>query len=130
MFMRVASFFIGLLVVALTGVSSYAQSSEEKDATVAESAFKQPPTIEVKNQIDIYPNPAVEFLMVEIRDSNLRNVEFEMHSIIGNTIKIEAEEVAKDTYKIPVKTFNSGYYFLIIKDEYTRYKKAIKFLKN
>ncbi|MEQ8813036.1 MAG: T9SS type A sorting domain-containing protein [Imperialibacter sp.] len=128
--MRFNKFVIGLLLVALVGVNGYAQSTEDKEQVTAESAFRQTPTLELKNQIEVYPNPAVEFIMVEIKDSNLKKVEFEMHSIIGNTIRIEPEEVAKDTYKIPVKTFNSGYYFLIIKDDYTRYKKAIKFLKN
>ncbi|CAD5291016.1 MULTISPECIES: T9SS type A sorting domain-containing protein [unclassified Imperialibacter] len=128
--MRFIKFVIGLLLVALLGVNGYAQSTEDKEQVTTESAFRQTPTLELKNQIEVYPNPAVEFIVVEIKDSNLKKVEFEMHSIIGNTIRIEPEEVAKDTYKIPVKTFNSGYYFLIIKDDYTRYKKAIKFLKN
>lgn len=126
--MRVSKFVIGLLLFALFGVNGYAQSVDDRGTT--EGAFSETVLVELKNQIDVYPNPAVEFLMVEIKDSNLSNVEFEMHSIIGNTIRIEPEEVAKDTYKISVKNFNTGYYFLIVKDEYTRYKKAIKFLKN
>jgi hypothetical protein len=128
--MRLRKFAIGFMLATLFGVSAHAQTTEDKEQAATESAFKQNSSLEVKNQVEIYPNPAVEFLMVEIKDSNLSKVEFEMHSIIGNTIRIEPEEVAKDTYKISVKSFNSGYYFLIIKDEYTRYKKAIKFLKN
>ncbi len=123
-------FVIGLLFFTLFGVAAYAQSTEDKDQATTESVFTETPSLELRNQIEVYPNPAVEFLIIEIKDSDLSKVEFEMHSIIGNTIKIEPEEVAKDTYKISVKSFNSGYYFLIVKDEYTRFKKAIKFLKN
>lgn len=129
-FMRVFKAVIGCLFFALLGVNAHAQSADSGEDVLTENSFRQPSGFDLKNQIEIYPNPAVEFLMIEIKDSDLANVEFEMHSIIGNTIKIEPEEVAKDTYKISVKNFNSGYYFLIVKDEYTRYKKAIKFLKN
>jgi len=128
--MQVLKVVIGCLFFALMGVSAYAQSVDNGEDALTESPFRHTAGIDMKNQIEIYPNPAVDFLMIEIKDSDLANVEFEMHSIIGNTIKIEPEEVAKDTYKISVKNFNSGYYFLIVKDEYTRYKKAIKFLKN
>lgn len=117
------------MLLSLCGVAAFAQAADDKSIS-AESTFKQNPSLELKNQVEIYPNPASEFLIVQIKDSDLSDVEFEMHSIIGNTIKIEPEEIAKDTYKISVKNFNTGYYFLIVKDDYTRYKKAIKFLKN
>ena len=126
--MRTIQFVIGFSLLILGGGVVLAQTADDK--SVAESAFKQTPSLELKNQVEIYPNPAAEFLIVEIKDSDLANVEFEMHSIIGNTIKIEPEEIARDTYKISVKSFNTGYYFLIVKDDYTRFKKAIKFLKN
>lgn len=126
--MRTIQFVIGFSLLILGGGVVFAQTADDK--SVAESAFKQTPSLELKNQVEIYPNPAAEFLIVEIKDSDLANVEFEMHSIIGNIIKIEPEEIARDTYKISVKSFNTGYYFLIVKDDYTRFKKAIKFLKN
>lgn len=126
--MRTTGFVIGLALL-LMGSTAVAQTADDK-SIAAESSFKQAPSLDLKNQVEIYPNPAVEFLIVEIKDSELSNVEFEMHSIIGNTIKIEPEEIARDTYKISVKNFNNGYYFLIVKDDYTRFKKAIKFLKN
>ena len=126
--MRTIQFVIGFSLLVLGGGVVFAQTADDK--SVAESAFKQNPSLELKNQVEIYPNPAAEFLIVEIKDSDLANVEFEMHSIIGNTIKIEPEEIARNTYKISVKSFNTGYYFLIVKDDYTRFKKAIKFLKN
>lgn len=126
--MRTILFVIGFSLLFVGGGAVFAQTADDK--SVAESAFKQTPSLELKNQVEIYPNPAAEFLIVEIKDSDLANVEFEMHSIIGNTIKIEPEEIARDTYKISVKSFNTGYYFLIVKDDYTRFKKAIKFLKN
>ncbi|MGB3466352.1 MAG: T9SS type A sorting domain-containing protein [Cyclobacteriaceae bacterium] len=88
------------------------------------------PTLTVKTNVEVYPNPAVEFLIVQISDSSLENVEFEMYSLIGNKVKIQPEQIGNDKYKISVKDFSSGYYFLRITDEKTRFEKAKKFLKN
>lgn len=83
-----------------------------------------------ENQIELYPNPAVDYLIVEISNSSINNVEFELHSMIGNKIRIEPENIGDHRYRIPLKDFSSGYYFLIVKDEFSRFKKAYKFLKN
>ncbi|MEP0984459.1 T9SS type A sorting domain-containing protein [Ekhidna sp.] len=79
-------------------------------------------------QISIYPNPAVEFIMVQF-DEEFSNAEFELNSMIGNKLQIKPEEMGRGKYKIPVKDLATGYYFLIVKDEGKRFKKAYKFLK-
>ncbi|MEQ8905757.1 T9SS type A sorting domain-containing protein [Ekhidna sp.] len=80
-------------------------------------------------QISIYPNPAVESIIVQI-DGDFNNAEFELNSMIGNKVQIKPEEVGIGKYKINVKDLATGYYFLIIKDEEKRFKKAYKFLKH
>lgn len=82
------------------------------------------------NKIELYPNPAVEYVVVNIQQSTLKNTEFELHSIIGNEIQIFPEELGSGKFKIPLKDFASGYYFLVVKDEVSRFKQAYKFLKN
>lgn len=84
----------------------------------------------VTNKIEIYPNPAVEYLVIQIQNSTLNNVQFELHSIIGNEISISPEDLGDGRFRIPVKDHASGYYFLVIKDEFARFKQAYKFLKN
>jgi hypothetical protein len=96
---------------------------------LVENVIVQQSSLNPANKIEIYPNPAVDFLIIHIQKSELIDAEFEMHSLIGNSIKIEPEEIGLDTYRINVKEFSTGYYFLVVKDEVTRYKKAFKFLK-
>ena len=79
--------------------------------------------------ISVYPNPAVEYLMVQV-DSDLKNAKFELNSMIGNKLVIQPEEMGNGKYRIPVKQLATGYYFLIVKNEDKRFKKAFKFLKN
>ena len=83
-----------------------------------------------ENVIDIYPNPAVRFLIVNIENSTMESTKFELHSIIGNQMTIKIQDLGQDRYRIPVEHFATGYYFLVVKDEETRFKRAYKFLKD
>jgi len=85
--------------------------------------------IEQRNSIELYPNPAVDFVFVNVHDNNLKEVTFELHSLIGNKVVIQPEELSTGKYRIPVKNLSNGYYFLVIKDDDVSYKQAYKFLK-
>lgn len=78
-------------------------------------------------KISIYPNPAVEYIYIELDDS-FKNAKFELNSMLGNKIVIEPEELGYSKFRISLKDFSTGYYFLIVKDEEARFKKAYKFL--
>ncbi len=122
------SYILCFFALCLTSGTLLAQQGESKRIQ-AENPIVQQSSINISNKIEVYPNPAVEYLVIEIQNSELVDTEFEMHSIIGNEIKIEPEEIGQDVFRIPVKNFSTGYYFLVVKDEITRYKKAFKFLK-
>ncbi|MEM8895629.1 MAG: T9SS type A sorting domain-containing protein [Bacteroidota bacterium] len=112
------------------GVCSGAMGQSQTNNTIqAENPIIQQASIDIRNQIEVYPNPAVEFVIIEIQNSDLVDTQFEMHSLIGNEVTIEPEEIGYNLYRIPVKHFSTGYYFLVVKDEISRYKKAFKFLK-
>ncbi|WP_258103929.1 T9SS type A sorting domain-containing protein [Marinoscillum sp. MHG1-6] len=86
-------------------------------------------SLDATNKIELYPNPAVDYLIVSIKNSTLQNTEFELHSIIGNEIKVKPEEIGAGKYRISIKDYATGYYFLVVKDEFLRFKQAYKFLK-
>lgn len=79
--------------------------------------------------IEIFPNPASEYININLSDTKLHNVSFELFDIIGNKINVEAQEMKSDVYRIPVEKLHMGYYVLIVSDSYGRYKKAFKFSK-
>lgn len=112
------------LTLTLTGAVC-AQSMEvaSEDPPFSEEGFQ-------RNIIDIYPNPAVHFLIVNVKNSTLENTELEIHSIIGNQMPINVLDLGKGKYLISVENFATGYYFLVVKDEKTRFKQAYKFLKD
>ena len=118
-----------ILFVALAFGLVVARAQDSSSSTSVESPEFSNSVIEIKNQIEIYPNPSVNFLVIEIKNSELERVEFEMRSIIGNKVYIIPEEIGRKKYRINVKDFSTGYYFLVVKDEFTRFKEAHKFLK-
>ncbi len=95
----------------------------------AETPFVNEPKLQAVNTIELFPNPVEDYLQIKILNSSLERVKFEMHSIIGNVVQIETEYLEMDSYRIPVESFASGYYFLVVKDDETRFSKAFKFLK-
>jgi len=86
-------------------------------------------SLKIETEVELYPNPAIEYLNVSLKNSQLKEVQFEMYNIIGNKINLEIDMVSSDNYKINVKEFHSGYYLLIVRDPITRFNKAFKFRK-
>lgn len=112
---------------------AFIQISVAQDSQIQNNSSELPQikkeSLQVSMDVDLYPNPAVEFLNITLKNSNLKNVQFEMYNVIGNKIDYDIESVNSESYKIDVKEFNPGYYLLIIKDPISRYNKAFKFRK-
>ena len=86
---------------------------------------------ELKNEFkfDIYPNPASEFVILESNTKNIQDFNFQIHSIIGNKINISSNIISNNKIKFSVKEISSGYYFIIVANDKSKYKKTLKFLK-
>ena len=106
-----------LIILSLASILSFQGVAQSLDGS------------DQRDKISVYPNPAVEYLMVQI-EGEVSNATFELNSMIGNRLQVQPEEVGVGKYKIPVKELATGYYFLIVKDEEKRFKKAFKFLKH
>jgi len=115
--------FYILLIVRITGPGlSFAQSGDEFNS------FDNFPR-ELKNRVEIYPNPAIDYISVEIKESELSNTQFVLHSIIGNKLTIRAEKISNNKYRIELKNLPPGYYLLSIKDPKINFNRTYKFLK-
>ena len=110
------------------GFAQAQDADRDKVFSIEQSSFSNE-DLQILNKVEIYPNPSVKYLIVEIKNSELLNVEFEMRSIIGNKLNIMAENIGDDKYRFNVKQFAPGYYFIVIKDDNTQFKQAHKFLK-
>ena len=86
-------------------------------------------SIELNNRIEIYPNPAVDYINIEIRESKLVETRIVLHNIIGNKIEIHPEKITDNKFRIDVKELPPGYYLLSIKDPVIDFNRTYKFLK-
>lgn len=114
---KLRTIFFGLLIsISVTGFS---QSTE--------SAFLE--TSPMARLVQMYPNPATDFLIVKLQTPHANDVKLAMHSVIGNVLSIEKEVVDEYEIRIRVKDLPTGYYFLSIKEEESGLKASYKFLK-
>ena len=87
-----------------------------------------PNNFEDINVVRIYPNPAVDYIIIEVKESQLQNTLFVLTSMIGNKIFIEPETLGEDKFRIGLVGYPAGFYFLIIQDDVSQFKKAFRFL--
>jgi len=120
-----ALIFILVFTIAQTSVAQNSQTDNAK----SELPQIKKESLQVSLDVELYPNPADEYLNIILKNSNLKDVQFEVYNVIGNKLDYEMESVNGISYKINVKDFSPGYYLLIIKDPITRYNKAFKFRK-
>ncbi len=119
--MKYLVYIVLFIALALPGLS-VAQSGSGLLAFEEDSFTK-------KNRIELYPNPAVDYINIEIRESELSNPQFVLYSIIGNKIKIELELISDNKFRIELKNLPAGYYLLSIKDPKINFNRTYKFLK-
>lgn len=110
------------------GAALYAQKVSESPRSSNSSEVKLR-IVDDHQIVEIFPNPAEDYLNINLKDTDLQNVSFQLYDIIGNEVKVQTQQIAKDSYRIPVEKLHMGYYVLIISDPYSRYKKAFKFSK-
>lgn len=116
MFLR--STLFGLLL--LTSVSTFAQSNGE----LYGAEF-----VDISASIRLYPNPAPEYVYVQLGMLKADKVKLTIHTVIGNETSPEIDKIDDHQVRIRVKDMASGYYFLTIKDDDTRFRATYKFLK-
>ncbi len=105
----------------MTISAGYGQNSQ---GTPFYSEFGQ-----VEKLVQMYPNPASDFLAVKFQTPDAENAQLAMHSVIGNNIPVERELVDAYEVRLRVKELPAGYYFLSIKEERSGLKATYKFLK-
>ena len=121
-------FYLATFFLLIFIQTSYGQDNSI-DGNKSELPKLKKESLQIETDVELYPNPAIDYLNIKLKNSQLKDVQFEIYNIIGNKLKFELDVVNSDTYKINVKKFHSGYYLLIIKDPISRYNKAFKFRK-
>jgi hypothetical protein len=112
--LKQALFLIAIFAVAQVG---YGQLREEAVGT------------DPIKQVQVYPNPAVEFLSLKFEAPQAKKIKLTVYNILGNTLEVETEVVDEYEIKLKVKDLATGYYFVSVRDDQAALRGTYKFLK-
>jgi hypothetical protein len=110
-----------LILLVLAGFVLQAQTREDYDV----QGTRQDPA----KTVQIYPNPATDFVHIRFEQFSAHNLKLTVHNIIGNPVKVETEIIDAHEIRIHVKDLVSGYYLLAVKDDEDKFQGTYKFLK-
>jgi hypothetical protein len=79
--------------------------------------------------ISVYPNPATEYIEINLDQFDATKVKLSLYNIIGNEMPAETEVVDDHKIRVRVKDFAAGYYLIALRDDETKFKGTYKFLK-
>ena len=116
-------------ILLLASIFYFSLTDATAQTTNGELSYLRNSTLLEKNKVTLYPNPATDFLNVEISNTELKNVTIKMYNIIGNVVNTEIEVLEDHKYFIKLKDLPPGYYLLAIKDGNNKINETYKFLK-
>jgi hypothetical protein len=119
-YMMSRKLYLAFACVLITVVISMGQGKEEP------SFQRNPDPIK---SVEIFPNPATEFITVKFAGPIAREVKLSVHNVIGNTMELESEVLDEHEIKLRVKDLSTGYYLVSVKDERLNISSTYKFLK-
>ena len=106
------------IIVLITGQICYGQVHDESFHTGDPAKVVQ-----------IYPNPATEYLTIKFESPIAKSSKLAFHSIIGSAIELEQEAIDDFEIRVKVKDLPVGYYIIAVHDPQNNSRAIYKFLK-
>jgi len=79
--------------------------------------------------VQIYPNPATDYLTIKFESPVAKSSKLAFHSIIGSSIELEQEVIDDSEIRVKVKDLPVGYYIIAVHDPQNNSRAIYKFLK-
>jgi hypothetical protein len=79
--------------------------------------------------VQIYPNPATDYLTIKFETPIAKTSKLTFHSIIGSSIELEQEAIDDFEIRVKVKELPVGYYVIAVHDTQNNSRAIYKFLK-
>jgi hypothetical protein len=107
-----------LALLVLMTSQAFAQSHDE--------AFR---TNDPAKSVQVYPNPASDYLNLKFETPIAKTVKLEFHTIIGTVLELEHEAIDEFEVRVKVKDLSTGYYIIGVQDAQSGSRAIHKFLK-
>jgi hypothetical protein len=102
-----------------------------KSATFSNETFHKEivsdPEFTIIEKLDVYPNPADDYIFVKLEKEVELEVKLEVMSFIGSKMNTSSEKIEKNLYKLNIRNIPSGHYYVMV--SYGSTKELKKFLK-
>src|SRR5689334_22451624 len=106
------------IVVLIAGQVCYGQAHDESFHTG-----------DPVKSVQIYPNPATDYLTIKFESPVAKSSKLAFHSIIGSSIELEQEAIDDFEIRVKVKDLPVGYYIIAVHDPQNNSRAIHKFLK-
>ena len=64
--------------------------------------------------IDVYPNPAEDYIYVKLDNNSGKDVKLDVMSFIGNKMNSSSEKINSGLYKLNIRNMPSGHYYVLL----------------
>ena len=106
------------IIILIAGQVCYAQAHDE--------SFRSGDPLK---SVQIYPNPATDYLTIKFESPVAKSSKLAFHSIIGSSIELEQETIDDFEIRVKVKDLPVGYYIVAVHDPENNSRAIYKFLK-
>ncbi len=113
----IALFLLGSVLMAS------AQAVSQKTGFINESGLS-----EKVISVDLFPNPATDFLNIKVNQGKLDLAKVEVFSIIGNKLSLPVTNLS-DKIVVDVRDLASGIYVVVLSGHEPQSRKTIRFYK-
>jgi len=80
---------------------------------------------DIKNEVSIFPNPAKEFVNIEISETQSNKIRISIYSISGQLVFETNESPVRNSIMLNLDNFDTGLYFVVLNSELDSYSQKI-----
>jgi hypothetical protein len=95
----------------------------------AQSGVEELSSNEEPKAVQVFPNPAIDYVNIRFESPRAKAVSVVLHNIIGNEIDVDAELVDDHIIQLKIKDLPTGYYLITLRQNETSSRTILKFLK-
>lgn len=109
-----------LSLVLSVAFAFQSQAQERKDLSAKNNA---------KVKVEVFPNPATNYLTVDLSNLSLDDPKIEIRNIIGSKMTFRSEKLGKYKQRLNVQDYPPGYYLVLVRDDKTKFQQTVRFSK-
>ncbi|MCE7991290.1 MAG: T9SS type A sorting domain-containing protein [Roseivirga sp.] len=80
-------------------------------------------------KVEVFPNPATNYLTVDLSKLSLDDPKIEIRNIIGSKMRFRSEDLGGKKQRLDVQDYPPGYYLVLVRDDKTKFQQTVRFSK-